>query len=396
VEDQHYQFTADDQRLRFVLKENQFLQKHFDFMEMEKSWKKSHYVHVGKIAKRFELGYQWRGNTSGMDNTPRGRTKWNNSKFNARGQITKGNIYWLDLLAQQCLSAKKIAELSSKIGIENISDTYTKIANHKADLLNKYYWNEQDGIYYDLLKKSKHEIDILKDKNEPIHNPVATIASYWPMLARVCTQEQAQKLAEKATKEEWFGGEIPYPSLARKDPEYREGGRYWRGGVWLPTAYMATKALETYGYYEIADTNAEKLVKMMEKTYRNYEPNTIWEVYSPSKPEPSTEKHDQRGVRPDFCGWSALGPISMLIENILGFHKVSAKERVIEWRVYRKEKHGIKGLKFGDIVTNLIFQDGIISVDSNSPFLLRITNENGEIIENHNIQKGKSNVQVGK
>ena len=35
----------------------------------------------------------------------------------------------------------------------------------------------------------------------------------------------------------------PLPSLARNDPDFRPDGAYWRGSVWLPTAYMTVKAV---------------------------------------------------------------------------------------------------------------------------------------------------------
>lgn len=112
---------------------------------------------------------------------------------------------------------------------------------------------------------------------------------------------------------EEFGGSYPTPSLARSDKDYHhQTGDYWRGGIWLPTTYMAIKAIEKYGYHEEADAIAEKVINQQLAAYRNIEPHTIWECYSPSGNTPSTE-HGRR-ARPEFCGWSALGPISLFIE----------------------------------------------------------------------------------
>lgn len=45
---------------------------------------------------------------------------------------------------------------------------------------------------------------------------------------------------------EEFGGSYPTPSLARSDKDYHhQTGDYWRGGIWLPTTYMAIKAIES-------------------------------------------------------------------------------------------------------------------------------------------------------
>jgi hypothetical protein len=389
VESEYFNFTGDLNRLRWVLEDRKYLQKHFDFMELTRGWRKPLNVLVSKCSRKYDIGYKWRGNTSGMDNTPRGRNWWNNTKLNQRGQIFNNNIYFLDLLAQQALAANCISELSKHIKNDEITLKYKNIFEEKKQLSNEYYWNSQDSIYYDLFRKNKATIDKMKQKGLEIHNKVPTIASYWPLLAGIADESQANSMNLKAIDENWFGGKIPYPSLARVDPEYRPTGRYWRGGVWLPTAYMATKALEKYGFYKTANDNAKNLVAMMDETYRNYEPNTIWECYSPSKPEPSTQKRDQvGGVRPDFCGWSALGPISMLIENIIGINKASAVNKTVEWLIHHKSKHGIKQLKFGNVVTDLIYEDSQISIKSNMEYVLKIIDSEGKTIKEINVKPG--------
>ncbi len=390
VELEYFNFTGDLNRIKWILEEHQYLQKHFEFMELQKGWRKPSNVLVSKVSRKFELGYKWRGNTSGMDNTPRGRTWWNNTKLNARGQISNNNIYWVDLLAQQALAAHSISLLANYINSNYIRREYEKRFEEKKELINTYYWNQKEGIFYDLYRKSKRTIKDWMNQGKEIHNKVPTIASYWPLLAQTATQAQAEQLATKAVDPNWFGDEIPYPSLARIDPEYRPTGRYWRGGVWLPTTYMATKGLEKYGFYQIADENAKKTLIMMYKTYKNVNPNTIWEAYSPSKPEPATQKRDNPGVRPDFCGWSALGPISLFIENVIGIHRVSALEKIIEWRIHHKERHGIKNLKFGNICTDLIYNDKMIQIKTNEPYLLKLIDSRGTSIKEIHVKEGNS------
>ena len=88
---------------------------------------------------------------------------------------------------------------------------------------------------------------------------------------------------------------------------------------------MAIKAIEKYGYHEEADAIAEKVINQQLAAYRNIEPHTIWECYSPSGNTPSTE-HGRR-ARPEFCGWSALGPISLFIENVLDLRRCPQPEK---------------------------------------------------------------------
>ncbi|MFW5830153.1 MAG: MGH1-like glycoside hydrolase domain-containing protein [Planctomycetota bacterium] len=367
--------VPNDARLRWILDDGAFLQRHFEYMEAgpEAIGTQQPHTLVARTAARHEAGYLWRGNTSGMDNTPRGRTACNDDAANPIGQIQESpGIYWLDLLAQQSLAAGSIAQLADRLGRDALADRFRQLQRAKNTLLGRYYWNEDDGIHYDILALAPEELDRRLAANEDIHCRVPTIASYWPLLAGACSSQQAASLAAKASDPVWFGGEIPYPTLARRDAEYRPGGRYWRGGVWLPTAYMATKALERHGYGALADANAERLIAMMVDTYHNCEPHTIWEAYAPSHPAPATHKNDHGTVRTDFCGWSALGPIALLIENVLGFRRVSGRERLLEWHIHRRDRHGIRALRFGDVQASLIHDEGHITVESNGDFTLRV------------------------
>ena len=134
---------------------------------------------------------------------------------------------------------------------------------------------------------------------------------------------------------------------------------------------MATKALEKYGYYADADAAAEKVVNLMQRTYENYDPHTIWECYSPTRDAPAN--HSSERVRPDFCGWSALGPISLFIENVIGFHHVDAQKKRVEWRLHHAGEQGLRNFKFGPIRTDILFDgDHTVRITSNERYTLVI------------------------
>lgn len=183
-----------------------------------------------------------------------------------------------------------------------------------------------------------------------------------------------------------MGGSYPWPSLSRDDKDYHDAtGDYWKGGIWLPMVYMGTKALEKYGYYELADSLAEKVIRQQLRTYQKITPHTIWECYSPSADSPSTEYG--RRARPDFCGWSALGPISLFIENMLGFREINALEKSVRWSLKSKNgTHGLRNLKFGPIRTDIIYNSlsNQVEVETNAPYTLII---NGK---KHRIKTGKN------
>ncbi len=389
VEWQYYLMTGDVERLRF-LDEHEYLEKHFLFMENAKRMRFNPAVRVLPTARRLPLGYTWQGNTSGMDNTPRGRNAVNATLANPRGQIGLNFIFWLDLLAQQALSAKFISAIAGVLGKVEKVEKFKALYQERVDLLNEYYWDDQDGFYYDISRRPTWWLRSRHARGISVMKKVPTIASYWPMLAGACNDRQASALAAKAADSRWFGGPVPWPSLARCDPDFEPEGRYWRGGVWLPTTYMATKALEQYGYHEIADAHAERTVSVMVDTFHQVEPHTIWEVYSPSDARPATQKRkvNKEPVRGEFCGWSALGPISLLIENVIGFHVIDAPRRLVSWRVHQAGRSGIKNLRFGSIVADVMHDDGKVTVSSNEAFELAITGPHGEVVHRLSIEPG--------
>ena len=173
----------------------------------------------------------------------------------------------------------------------------------------------------------------------------------------------------------WFGGKYPFVSLARKDADFVEhGGAYWRGGVWLPTAYATLCGLRNYGMENAAVKYAKRLLDQMFATFENNTPHTIWEAYSPSAPKPALSESSTHRVRKDFCGWSALGPVCIFIEYVIGIHSVDVFRRKVCWTLDRENSKpiGLRNLRFGTIQTTLIAADGFCEVTSNEVYTLEI------------------------
>ena len=51
-------------------------------------------------------------------------------------------------------------------------------------------------------------------------------------------------------------------------------------------------------------------------------------------------------VKPDFVGWTGIGPIAMLIENVLGLD-VDAPAGKVTWDIRLTEEHGVRDLSVG-------------------------------------------------
>ena len=132
--------------------------------------------------------------------------------------------------------------------------------------------------------------------------------------------------------------------------------------------------------YDIAHTIANKTLRHLYNTYAQFEPHTIWESYSPEKCEPATTTDNKTLVRKDFCGWSALGPICIYIEYLLGFHTIDAFEKKVYWeKPQTVGEIGIRNLRFGEIVTDIVANGRECTVVSNAPYTLLICDKPFEI-----------------
>ena len=124
-------------------------------------------------------------------------------------------------------------------------------------------------------------------------------------------------------------------------------------------------------------------------TYKEYEPHTIWECYSPTENKPAMQVDDKTVVRPDFCGWSALGPISVYLEFILGFYEIDAFTKTVKWNKPEVQgKVGVENLRFGETITDIVAENGVCTVNSNAPYSLII---NGK---NYSVSVGKNTFSV--
>lgn len=371
VEFENVLMSGDNEYIKDLLYNKCFLQKHYEWIEnLHKSISvKGVFAPTCLIAEK--LGYKWEGARSGMDNTPRGRT----GEHALKQRPNNPDMLWIDAICQQALSANMISKLYALIDDERNYRMWHDKFIEKKKIVNEYYWDAKDGFYYDIDCKNH---DYMK---------VKSIASYWTLTAGIASKEQATVLAKHLDNPDIFGGFVPFVSLARNDNDFKPDGDYWRGGVWLPTAYVTLKGLKEYGFIKEARSYSIKLLEHMYRTYVDFEPHTIWEAYSPTESKPASNEMESGELsRPDFCGWSALGPISIYIEFILGFHTINAFTKTIEWNKPDNVKGeiGIKNLHFGNIFTDIVALNDKCRVKSTDEYTLIINGKTYRIVSGEN------------
>lgn len=360
---------GDKEYIKEMLYQKQYLQKHYEWIEGLKERVKPDGVFLKTYMIAEENGYHWEGGSSGMDNTPRGRK---GEKANCK-RPNDPDLLWVDAICQQALSAKMIAKLFALVDDKENQKLWEKRHEQKCEIINRLYWDAEDKFYYDI---RCNDLSFCK---------VMTIASCWAMTAGACSEEQANALIAQLENPQTLGGDVPLLSLSRSDSDFNTNGEYWRGALWLPTAYATLVGMKNYKKFSKAHEAALKIVEHMYQTYVTHEPHTIWECYSPTEPKPAFNDKGNYCKR-DFCGWSALGPISVLIEHVLGFHTIDAFQNKVEWEKPKdiKGKIGIQNLRFGEIVTDIEANETHCSVSSNRPYTLAIRGKEYQIQSGEN------------
>lgn len=325
VEWEYYQVTGDASRFDSVLPK---LIRYYD-------WIKTNRTRVSGLYWFEDSG------SSGMDNSPR-------NGYAAR-DLAGSDVCFVDLACQQALSALYLGKIAGLIGLPGIVTRFCEEHFELCRMINKYHWSEKAGFYFDLFSRSEKKLR---------HNYLnhKTLAALWGVISGVADENQVTRLAEHLFNPKEFWTLHPLPSLSWDDPNYDPHGNYWLGGVWCPTNYMVIKGLAQRGRFEAAQKIALKHLNAMVEVMQNDKYASIWESYAPEYMQPAN-KYDynakEKTVRPNFVGWSGLGPIAVLIEHILGFD-FNANENQISWRISVEGEHGVRNLFFNRKLVSLI------------------------------------------
>jgi len=263
-----------------------------------------------------------------------------------RGDIESGG--WIDLSAQMALFADHLKQIAEILEVPEKHQYYAHKYAEISNSIRSKMWDSDSCFFYDVTSEGK----IAK---------IRTITGFWPLLAGIPGQTDAVSLIEHLHDSSDFGLIHMFPSVSAQEQDYDPRGFFWRGGVWGITNYMIIQGLLRYGQEDFAREAAQNHLSNMLSVYREFdlvadeessESNSelignIWELYAPEEAAPGTRWDAKKFCQPDHISFSGHGPISMLIENILGF-SADAPNDVLTWRITRLDRHGIRHLSFGD------------------------------------------------
>lgn len=133
-------------------------------------------------------------------------------------------------------------------------------AAYRKEQVDKYMWNEGQGLYYDY--------DTVKEEASYYES----VTAYWAMWAGMASEAQAHKLVHQSLKKfEVQGGLIPGTEDSRGKITLERPNRQWDYPyAWPPHQMLAWVGLERYGYLEEARRLAYRWLYLMTLAFFNF------------------------------------------------------------------------------------------------------------------------------
>ena len=195
------------------------------------------------------------------------------------GRDISDELEALDLTCQVANEAYHLSLMARELDDREGQQRWFQKFQQLKRLINQSMWDEETGFYYHIHMQThtfQFEGRSLKRKE---------IIGFLPLWARVASPDRARKLIQHLTHPESFWRKYGVPTLAADDPHYTpfvDGCCRWNGPVWLLWNYMVLVGLRNYGYNQLAQQLANKMLLAVSTQLRKN--HRFWESYSPDFP----------------------------------------------------------------------------------------------------------------
>jgi hypothetical protein len=344
---EYFQISGDSERLRRVLTP---LAKHY-------AWWMTY--------QRRKNGLYWNtGMGEGMDDSPRNALAY----------------YTMSAAAEQALAALCLARIAQVVGRQDLAAFFESEHAELGKLINERFWDDKHQIYNDRTQDGRF-ITELQPGDLCKHGFI-----FWPLIAEVSTAKGTAGLVAELSDRKSFNRSSGVPSLSADSKGYSKDGQYWKGSVWPPIQSIVQEGLRAHDQWPLAREIAERYLQAILEAFKHEQ--TITENLEPDSPV-------GHGAR-EFVGWGGIGPISNLIEYVLGF-QIHAPENLIEWRIERTDRHGLQNLSMGKLTIDLICDRRAqasspcrIAAQSNGECTLKVMSQGRTTT--HLINKGRNDI----
>lgn len=226
---------------------------------------------------------------SGLDNSP----MYDDVPFNKKtGTMEYADVGLMSFYVMDCNSLAGIAGILGKKSDEK--ELQERSAKYGEKL--KSLWDDSVGIF----------LNKRLDNGEKSYRLSPT--NFYPMLAKVCTQQQAETMMKKHffNPDEFYGKYI-IPSIERDDPAFKDND-YWRGRIWAPMNFLVFLGMQNYKLPDAQKALVDKSKALLMKSWN--EDGSIYENYNAT-----TGQGDDVGSADDFYHWGALLTFMSFIEK---------------------------------------------------------------------------------
>ncbi len=236
-----------------------------------------------------------------------------------------------DLSAQMAHEAEVLAGIAQLIGNDEDAQRFHRERQEIGDAVNRVLWSDSMRIYSTSLPGGGH-------------NPNKVVTAFWPLWAGIVPSDRVEVLAGHLLDPKSFWRHHPIPSLAADSPHFKPDGNYWLGSTWAPTNYAAIKGFDRSGRHDLAVKTTLRHLDCMSDVLEST--GQIWENYC-------SERSDRGNWSGSPYCWSALGPISLLLEVIIGLEP-DALANQVAWTLPDVDNIGVRNYAFGANTLSLI------------------------------------------
>jgi len=255
-----------------------------------------------------------------------------------------------EAIAYSLIASSALASCAERLSLASSVQLYKKVLR-------------EDAALFASLSHKDFGMPVGRDaQGEPAEQP--TLAATWSLVGGALPAQTADEVASALANPDLFSRRLSWPLLPQKHSLYSGSS-----GVkpWL--VYLTARGLMDAGKRERA---AYAIEAMLRTIVRNGgAERTVFNDYGPdtAKPAPDSQPDPIRGGTVAIAG---------LIEAVLGI-EVDAVESAVDWHLWRRDRHGLRNLRFGDRTVTLLAEPRAsrlslpkVQIANDRPFTLRL------------------------
>jgi len=205
------------------------------------------------------------------------------------------------------LMEKDMAAILEIVGRGTEAEKWKTRAKERAERVNRFLWDRDDGLYYDYNFEQKR----LR------HYPFLT--AFYPLWAGIASKEQAERVRVALKKFEEPGG--------LRTSTNRSGDQWDAPFGWAPLELIAVEGLRRYGYNDDANRIARKFLSLVYREFRRT--GTIVEKYDVERSSADIRGEVRYGYSSNEVGFGwTNGVFKVLVDEL----PTPDRERVLQGR----------------------------------------------------------------